>query len=90
MSEPQLIGQSSGILEIRGRLCSDCACQHQQQFDCSVNDASLNDVKAALRAESKARVATLRKATLSQMATYKLDIFFEIAGLDNRITRLER
>jgi len=34
--------------------------------------------------------ATLPEAILTQMATYQMDLISKIAGLDNRITRLER
>jgi uncharacterized membrane protein (DUF106 family) len=46
----------------------------------------LNDLKETLRAEIKAGDS----AILSQMAQYQMDIISKIAGLDNRITRLER
>jgi cellobiose-specific phosphotransferase system component IIC len=51
-----------------------------------LNNHRLNDVKETLRAVIKAGDA----AILSQMATYRMDIISKIAGLDNRITRLER
>lgn len=51
-----------------------------------LNNHRLNDVEETLRAEIKAGDA----AILSQMATYQMDIISKIAGLDNRITRLER
>ena len=54
--------------------------------DPACNNHRLNDVEETLRAEIKAGDA----AILSQMATYQMDIISKIAGLDNRITRLER
>jgi len=50
------------------------------------NNARLGDAKEASRAEIKAGDA----AILSQMATHQMDIISKIAGLDNRIIRLER
>ena len=69
-----------------------------------INNARLNDVKEALRAEIRAvdskvgdmketlraEMKAIEAALLSQMATYQMDIISKIAGLDNRITRLER
>jgi len=64
-----------------------------------INNARLNDAKEALRAEIKAtdskeilraEIKASEAALLSQMATYQMDIISKIAGLANRITRLER
>jgi hypothetical protein len=45
----------------------------------------IGDLKETLRAEIKVGDA----AILSRMAQYQMDIISKIAGLDNRITRLE-
>ena len=65
-----------------------------------INNARLNDVKEALRAEIRAidtkagdmketlraEIKASEAALLSQLAIYQIDIITKIAGLDNRIT----
>jgi hypothetical protein len=91
MTEPQFIGIMVGFaVTVLASIGATLAAL-------LINNARLNDVKEALRGESKAEVAglrsemaSMREAILSQMATYQLDIISKIAELDNRITRLER
>jgi hypothetical protein len=51
-----------------------------------MNNARLNDVRDALRAEIRAEVASSQQTVVSHL----VDIIGKIAELDNRITRLER
>ena len=55
-----------------------------------IHNSPLTDFNETLRAESKADMAGLGEAILTQMACYHLDIISKIAGWDNRIIRLER